>query len=128
MGNVTDARDPSSSNVAAPTLYKLLLGTSGVNMATWSGPRFPNKSSAAVSYGKIVQNCSQGCLYEVLGDPTEHHEISAAHPEIVAALRQRLEAAEAVAWIPERGAPMKEACDRTRYAMHYGPWLELGEL
>eukprot|EP01051_Picozoa_sp_SAG22_P013608 SAG22_NODE_1545_length_4156_cov_2.392162_3_plen_270_part_00 len=120
--------DRDQDNTAgAPTLYKLLIGMSGANMATWSGPRFPNASSSAVSFGKIVQNCSHGCLYEVIGDPTEHHEISAAHPQIVAELRQRLEAAEAVAWIPERGTPMKEACDRMRYAGHYGPWLQLGE-
>ena len=31
----------------------------------------------------------------MLADPTEHHEISAQHPDIVAKLRTRLEAVEA---------------------------------
>ena len=122
----TDSAAGQPNNAAPATLYKLLLG--GVPMATYSGPRFPNQTSSAFNYRNIVQNCSQGCLYEVLADPTEHHEISAAHPQIVAELRTRLEAAEALAWIPERGTPMKEACDRTRYSGHYGPWLELGEI
>lgn len=48
----------------SPKLYKLLLGT--VKMATWSGPRFPNSTSAAVNYQQLLENCTSGCLYEVL--------------------------------------------------------------
>ena len=94
-------------------------------MATWSGPRFPNHSSHLNPFGKLVQNCSAGCLYEVVADPTEHHELSAQHPEIVAELRRRLEAVEETAFIPARGHQMKAACDRQRYAGHYGPWIDL---
>ena len=114
-----------SNKTGAPTLYKLLLSNAGANMATWSGPRFPNHTSHLVDFGKIAENCSAGCLYEVMSDPTEHHEISAAHPEIVAELQARLEAVEAKAWIPNRGTAMREACNRSRYAGHYGPWIDL---
>eukprot|EP01047_Picozoa_sp_COSAG01_P046084 COSAG01_NODE_4296_length_5164_cov_3.628701_11_plen_65_part_00 len=58
-------------------------------------------------------------------DPTEHHEISAQHPEIVAALRTRLEEVEATAWVPMRGSPMQAACDRSLYEGHYGPFVKL---
>ena len=66
-----------------------------------------------------------GSRYEVVSDPTEHREISAAHPDIVHALLARLEAVEATAFVPDRGGLMSEACDRRRYAGHYGPWLDL---
>eukprot|EP01047_Picozoa_sp_COSAG01_P046083 COSAG01_NODE_4296_length_5164_cov_3.628701_10_plen_194_part_00 len=57
-GVSTQARSPPE------TLYKLLLGS--VKMATWSGPRFPNASSASVNYQHLNDNCTTGCLYEVL--------------------------------------------------------------
>jgi hypothetical protein len=57
-GVSTQARSPPK------TLYKLLLGS--VKMATWSGPRFPNASSASVNYQHLNDNCTAGCLYEVL--------------------------------------------------------------
>ena len=72
------------------------------------------------------KDCSLGCLYEVMSDPTEHDEISAHFPHIVSELRARLEQVEATAWVPNRGRPMPAACDRKRYDGHYGPFLELG--
>ena len=61
-----------------------------------------------------------------MSEETEHSEISAHHPNIVNHLRTRLEAVEATAWVPNRGAPMAAACDRKRYEGHYGPFVELG--
>ena len=66
-------------------------------------------------------------MSQVLSDPTEHHEISAQHPDIVAKLRTRLEAVEATAWVPDRGKPMEAACDRKRWEGHYGPFMGLGD-
>ena len=107
------------------TLFKLLLGS--VPFATWSGVRYPNASSGALDPRSITQNCSEGCLFEVMSDPTEHVEISAQHPEVVTELKARLEAVEATAWVPNRGVPMEAACDRKRYDGHYGPFLQLDD-
>ena len=116
------AVDPAQEDSQKPTcLYKLLLGE--VKMATWSGARFANSSSSAVDYQHMLDNCSSGCLYELFSDPTEHKDISAQHPDIVATLRSRLEAAESTAWVPSRGKPLLAACDRARYSRHYGPFL-----
>jgi hypothetical protein len=34
--------------------------------------------------------CGAGCLFDVVADPTEHHDIAAAHPAIVSNMTARL--------------------------------------
>lgn len=69
--------------------YKLLLGPN--DQATWSGPQYPNSSSvnSPVVPGPILK-CPNGCLFDVLNDPTEHNDIAAQNPGIVTAMTNRL--------------------------------------
>ena len=103
--------------------WKLLLGASaGLGMAGWTGPRFPNASSATVSFA--VQPCRTGCLYDLDADETEHHDVAEANPAVVARLAARLAQVEATAWAPARGAPQPAACAAAHgvYGGVYGPF------
>ena len=118
--------DPSAIIVeSGPHLYKLLLGR--VSFATWTGPRFPNASSDNASMAVGCDCGSAGCLYDVAADPTEHVEIGAANPGVVARLRDMLLAAATTTFAPSRGVPIQAACDtaRTVYHGHYGPFIQV---
>ena len=57
--------------------------------AGWTGPVFPNATSPNPE--EAVLRCAPGgCLFDVLEDPTEAHDVAAAHPDVVAALGARL--------------------------------------
>jgi hypothetical protein len=70
-----------------PHLWKLLLGKH--NHATWVGPVFPNATGADPA--AAVLDCAAGCLFDVRADPTEHDDVAAANPAVVAALTARLD-------------------------------------
>jgi arylsulfatase B len=80
---------PIEANALISGSWKLLTGH--VGEAAWGGPNYPNASSPAspVDPGPSL-NCSQGCLFDVVADPTEHNDVAAQHPAIVAALTARL--------------------------------------
>ena len=65
-----------------------------------------------------------GCLFDLLADPTEHNDVAAAHPDIVAALYKRIEHHQSTVFSPNRGTDDGSAC---RAATHtwggfYGPF------
>lgn len=69
--------------------YKLLLGPN--DQATWPGPQYPNSSSVnSPVYPGPTLACKNGCLFDVLNDPTETTDIAAQHPEIVTQMTTRL--------------------------------------
>ena len=106
--------------------YKLLLGRAGapgLGMDGWTGPHFPNASSMNVSWPHAQTDCSGGCLFDLLADPTEHTDLARSMPEKVAELTARLEAAEATAWAPGRGTAQRKACDvAAANGGFYGPF------
>ena len=100
--------------------YKLLLGKLANNWYT--GPVYPNSSV----YPTGGYDCKEGCLFNVFTDPTEHDDVAAAHPEIVAALTRVAEAQTATAYNPDRGVDDGEACKKA-FAVHdgfYGPFID----
>lgn len=90
--NATSPRNeiPVSQTALIQGQYKLLTGQQ--IEATWSGPQYPNASSPAspVDPGPTM-DCKQGCLFDVLNDPTEHVDIAAQHPGIVTSMTARLQ-------------------------------------
>lgn len=105
--------------------FKLLLGHgNGLGMSTHTGPHFPNASSAAFDYGGAFTNCSTGCLFDVVDDPTERVNLASQMPDLVNSMTRRLEALEATAWTPERGQPQSIACHTAsvKYGGFYGPF------
>ena len=57
--------------------------------ATWVGPTFPNASGADPA-GAPVEDCTAGCLFDVRADETEHNNVAAANPAVVAKMSARL--------------------------------------
>ena len=97
--------------------YKLISGQPALfggptDMNGWAGPTYPNASSGvdgrgdARSWGE--QDCGRltaGCLYDIIADPTEHEEIGAQHPEIMARMLAALAAENATIYDPGPAVP-----------------------
>lgn len=66
----------SASSFFMRHLSSLTPGYQG-GMGFWQGPLFPNGSSPALNPG-----CPQGCLFDVLADPTEQNDIKAQQPDL----------------------------------------------
>ena len=59
--------------------FKLLRGTQP--MALWQGPLSPNATVGRWVLEQSVIDCGEtGCLYNVLKDPGEHHNLADAQP------------------------------------------------
>jgi hypothetical protein len=103
--------------------YKLILGTTHQNV--WTSPAYPNKSS---SWKNDPYDCGGkgGCLFNVFTDPTEHLDVAAAHPDIVASMRARIAELNATLYNPNRGkSDQAGACSKGMgdYGGFWGPWL-----
>jgi hypothetical protein len=78
-------------NVLISGQYKLI--TNRMIEASWAGPDYPNASSPAspVDPGPtLICAAHGGCLFDVVADPTEHEDIAAQNPAIVAEMAARL--------------------------------------
>jgi len=68
---------------------RLKLVTGAMGWSAWTGPHYPNASSAAQPVD-VTQRCHAGCLYDVVADPTETTDLAAAQPQVVANMSARL--------------------------------------
>eukprot|EP01084_Bolivina_argentea_P307533 531574_1 len=76
--------------------YKYLQGN--ISFATWSGQVFPNSTSLQHPIQGTFKDCtvkSGGCLFDLVNDMTEHHNIAAENSDIVAKMRNELNAEKA---------------------------------
>ena len=105
--------------------HKLIVGDIG--QSSWTGPVYPNASRWPT--WATIENCTTpqkvGCLFDIFDDPTEHHDLAAAKPDVAAALLARLEALEATKFDPPRGKPDAKSCDTLwDNGGYWGPWLK----
>eukprot|EP01083_Nonionella_stella_P307519 1081263_1 len=76
---------PLSSNGALISeQYKLVL-TAQQNLGFYTGPRSPNITRPYKDEG-----CANGCLFDIIEDPTEHVDLSDQYPQIKAKLMHRM--------------------------------------
>jgi arylsulfatase B len=101
---------------------KLLLGEFAE--AIWTGPHFPNTTSNASEW-LTTADCRRGCLFNLTSDPTEHDDIAAAHPEVVARMLDRIRAINATVFSPVRGSPDPRGCEVAvgKHGGFWGPFL-----
>jgi arylsulfatase A-like enzyme len=89
--NLTSPRNelPVSPQTLIQGTWKLI--TEQQIEATWSGPNYPNSSSVnnPVDPGPKLL-CPNGCLFDVVSDMTEHVDVAAQHPDVVASMTARL--------------------------------------
>lgn len=76
-----------SSGALVSGTWKLLVGK--VKDAGWTGPVFPNSSTSA-SVNQALDCGKDGCLFDVVNDPTEQADVAAANPDVVTRLNARL--------------------------------------
>ena len=94
--------------------WKLLVG--GSLCDAWSGADSPNATSTGVCTkgGSPFICAAKGCLFDVVNDVGEHHDVAAAQPEVLHQMRQALMAEEAAVFHPDRGCDdhscYKDAC------------------
>ena len=107
----------------AAGLWKLLTGD--VQQAEYQGPHYPNSTTDEIS-ATFVRHCSGGCLYDLVADPLEAHDVAAAHPAVVQRLYARIEELERSAFNPDRGGVDPAACRDAlgKYEGFWGPFLE----
>eukprot|EP00045_Choanoeca_perplexa_P008761 m.82283 g.82283 ORF g.82283 m.82283 type:complete len:548 (+) comp14613_c0_seq1:100-1743(+) len=67
--------------------YKLVVGDQEKGIGFWTGPLYPN--GTANQPGPAYM-CKQGCVFDLVEDPTEHHDLSSDLPNIKNQLQQRL--------------------------------------
>ena len=109
-------------------LWKLLVGEVPQNI--WTGPQYPNQSTSWVDQPErcgipmVPVVGKGGCLFNLLDDPTEHNDVAAAHPDIVAALYERVEHWQGTVFSPNRGADDGSACRAATqtWGGFYGPF------
>lgn len=98
--------------VAVPNrLWKLLLGQEP--QAIWTGPQFPNATTKELPAAEgVFEDCGMdvGCLFDLGEDPTEHRNLAAEYPDIVAELRRSLSAHNATVFAPYRPNANAKAC------------------
>jgi arylsulfatase B len=63
-----------------------------VRTAGWTSPAYPNRTSLLPhrDASTVLLNCSAGCLFDVVDDPEERHELMASEPSLAAELRAQL--------------------------------------
>jgi len=103
--------------------WKILQGLQ--RQSFWQGPEFPNASG----YGKFTdpalnKHCGDGCLYNILSDPTEQVDQAAAQPTVLAAMQKRLDELRPSHYQPP-SSEQTQACQAQVKANGniYGPWL-----
>eukprot|EP00933_Yihiella_yeosuensis_P018484 TRINITY_DN15154_c0_g1_i1.p1 TRINITY_DN15154_c0_g1~~TRINITY_DN15154_c0_g1_i1.p1 ORF type:complete len:236 (-),score=55.05 TRINITY_DN15154_c0_g1_i1:311-925(-) len=70
-----------------------------------------------------VKNCSSGCLYDVMSDPFEAHNVANQYPEVVKDLKRRLKELNRGILHTYRGKASPAAC--SKWNGFYGPWLDM---
>jgi hypothetical protein len=96
------------------------------------GPVYPNASG----YPSGSKQCGDpaapagsaaagpGCLFNVLTDPNEEHDVAGDHPTLVKELRARIAAHQAGVYSPDRGGDDGAACAAAaRYGGFWGPFI-----
>jgi arylsulfatase A-like enzyme len=101
--------------VAVMDQWKLICGSPGG--ALWTGPVFPNASgepstaqleAAVVECGDPTKTKGAGCLFDVIADPSEHHDVAKQNPDVVAKMLALLKEDEKTWYNPDRGCSKKE--------------------
>ena len=111
--NATSPRTeiPVGPTVLLHTQYKLMLGAQ--IEATWGGPQYPNSSSVAAPVDPgptLACGAKGGCLFDVIADPTEHADIAAQHPALVADMTARLTELRKGFWFNHDNFSDSEVC------------------
>jgi len=101
--------------------YKLITGLQ--EMSGWQGPFFPNSTFWEAELA--LQNCGNGCLFDIYADPTEHFDLAKSNPTTAAELLAKIQEAQKTVFDPYRGQADPRACEavRGKNKGFWGPFL-----
>ena len=95
--------------------------------SNWGGPVYPNATTKTDPIDNYSFVCpSQGCLYNIVDDIEERHEVSAQYPDVVERLKKEMAIAEQSIWSANHR--VDPACDKAAHDIYggfYGPWKEI---
>lgn len=129
--NTTSPRDTIlvNKNLIVHKQWKLIRGDTDAIEAGWAGLHYPNGTSISTDtwVGDYDVKCPKaGCLYNVLDDPSEYNECSAAHPDIVKQLSAMMdEESKSIFSVSHKDDPQCKKTAYQKYGGFYGPWLEV---
>ena len=88
---------------------------------------YPNATTYTDPIANHNYKCpDSGCLFDLVNDKEEHHEVSAANPDVVATMKAELEKqAKTIYSVPHTNDPACNKAAHERWGGFYGPWLEL---
>ena len=101
--------------------YKILTGD--IQSATWGGPFSPNTTANPGRY--TIAHCGEGCLYNIIEDPTEHHNLAESNPAKLKEMQNKLAQYQATHFHPDRGRKWPGACTAAldQYGGFWGPYV-----
>lgn len=116
--------------------FKLLVGKVWQN--GWCGQLHPNKTQPWNTWGpgqfllchyRRADKNKRGCLFDVINDPEERHDLSLEMPEKAEEIYAKMKEAQKTWYNPKRGfqgsarKPDPKACHVTKSTGFLGPWL-----
>jgi arylsulfatase I/J len=104
-GDDDSSKDPIVQALIRADGYKVLFGNVIEN--TWTSAFYPNASTSWCDTCPLDCGTAAApkCLFNILEDPTEHENLAASKPDIVAAMAARLAELQAGIFAPDRGQP-----------------------
>jgi arylsulfatase B len=114
LSGARGARGRSEIHISPVTLilgpYKLLTGADSGSINKHQQPGFvpfdsylPGYGAAALVNSKMHRNCSAGCLFDILNDPSERVDLAPSRPDLVDKLWARLRELNKSVFNPRRG-------------------------
>ena len=109
---------PVSNKTLISGQYKIITGK--VSHAGWTGPHYPNGSHEV----DAVENCGEGCLYDIKADPLEYHNLATKLPETLKSMQSKLSKYQSTLFNPDRGSVWPGVCDKVVniYGHYWGPF------
>lgn len=110
--------------------WKMVRGNVSMIESERGGPVYPNASTATDSIDGHSFTCPpHGCLFNVVEDMFEEHEVSAAHPELVATLMAEMDREAGKIWSTSHTEdPACKRVAQSKYGNFYGPFREIDEV
>lgn len=94
--------------------WKIVVGQQN-GRGVWSGPVYPNGTAD----GSDFTSCVDGCLFDIVADPTEHANRRAAEPAVWAAMVAKLLAASKTLYQTDYAEPGADHCITGEQARRY---------
>lgn len=103
-------------------IFKILVGN--VSYAGWTGPQYPNMTDPEGGI-TTVENCNEGCLYNIRVDPEERNNLNETMPDVLKEMQGKLKEHLKTFFNPDRGGTDPKACEAAihKYGGYWGPWL-----